>query len=138
MCLLNLFLEIRDELKLLVGAAHVNHGIRGDEADRDEEFVRNFCNENNVHFYSLKVSVLEIAENTSESIELCARRIRYEFFESLDCDYVATAHTASDRIETMLMNLSRGTSLSGLCSIPASSGRIIRPLIDFTLGEIEE
>lgn len=137
MCLLNLFLEVRDELNIIVEAAHVNHGIRGSEADSDEEFVRKFCEDNNVQFHCLRVSVPEIAKEMSESIELCARRIRYEFFDTLNADFIATAHTASDRIETMLMNLSRGASLSGLCSIPAVRGKIIRPLIGFTRDDIE-
>ncbi len=137
MCLLHLLLTVRNELGIKLEAAHVNHGIRGAEADSDEDYVRAFCDGNNIILHSLKVSVPDIAEKTSESIELCARRIRYEFFDSLNADYVATAHTASDRIETMLMNLVRGSSLSGLCSIPAVRGNIIRPLIDFTREDIE-
>lgn len=137
MCLLHLLWECAEDLQITLEVAHLNHCIRGVEADRDEKFVETFCNKIGVVFHSKRVDIPKIAEDTGESIELCARRIRYEFFNSLNADIVATAHTGSDRIETMLMNLSRGAALNGLCSIPAVRGNIVRPLIDFTRNEIE-
>lgn len=137
MCLLKLFMMSAQELGIKIEVAHVNHGIRGAEADADEEFVRGFCNEHGIPFHCLRADIPALAEERSESIELCARKIRYEYFDSLNCDRIATAHSGSDRIETMLMNLTRGSALSGLCSIPAVRGKIIRPLIDFTRAEIE-
>ena len=77
-------------------------------------------------------------KKTGESEELCARRLRYEFFESLETDFVATAHTASDNAETMLFNLSRGSGLKGLSGIPCQRGRYIRPMLEITRAEVED
>ncbi len=137
MCLADILFSLKDELKITVEAAHINHGIRGEESDRDESFVRDYCNKKGIEIHVLNADIPTLAAVSKESTELCARRIRYEFFESLNCDKIATAHTGSDRIETMLMNLSRGSGLKGLCSIPAVRGKIVRPLIDFTREETE-
>lgn len=138
MCLLFILNELKHELNFTVSAAHINHLIRGDEAKRDELFVENYCNKNNIGIITVNIDIPEISARTGESIELTARKKRYEFFEGLDCDKIATAHSGSDRVETLLMNLSRGTGLNGLCSIPPVRDRIIRPLIDITRQEIEE
>lgn len=137
MCLTDMLFNLKNELKITVEAAHINHGIRGEESDRDEWFVRDYCDKKGIKIHILNVDIPSLAEKSKESTELCARRVRYEFFESLKCDKIATAHTGSDRIETMLMNLSRGSGLKGLCSIPAVRGKIIRPLIDFTREDVE-
>lgn len=137
-CLTDLLLDCRDELGITVEAAHLNHCIRGEEALRDEYFVRDFCKERNIVFHCKRVDIPSIAAQTGDSTELCARKIRYEFFNSLLCDKIATAHTGSDRIETMLMNLARGSALNGLCSIPPVRENIVRPLIEFTREDIED
>lgn len=138
MCLVSLLIKYADKFGITVEAAHVNHCIRGEEALRDESFVRCFCDAKGIVLHTVRADIPAIAEETGESTELCARRIRYEFFDSLQPDVIATAHTGSDRIETMLMNLSRGSSLSGLCSIPPVRGNVIRPLIGVLRKEIEE
>ena len=138
MCLADMLFKLKDELNIIVEAAHINHGIRGNESDRDEKFVRDYCNSRGIQLHVLNADIPSVAEKSKESIELCARRVRYEFFESLNCDKIATAHTGSDRVETMLMNLSRGAGLKGLCSIPAVRDNIVRPLIDFTREDIEK
>ncbi len=137
-CLMHLLLSCRDELGIELAAAHINHCIRGEEADRDEAFVRDFCEHNGIKLYVLRADIPALAKERGESTELCARNIRYDYFNSLSYDKIATAHTGSDRIETFLMNLTRGSALNGLCSIPAVRGNIIRPLINFTRIEIEE
>ncbi len=137
MCLLHLLNDIRSEYELKIIAAHVNHCIRGAEADRDEEFVVKFCKDNGIEIAVGRIDVPKEAQISGESIELCARRLRYEFFDQLNADVIATAHTGSDRIETLLMNLARGASLDGLCSIPPVRGNIIRPLLQFTRHDIE-
>lgn len=137
-CLTDLLLDCREELGITVEAAHLNHCIRGEEALRDEEFVRDFCKERNIVFHCKRVDIPSVAAQTGDSTELCARKIRYEFFNSLQCDKIATAHTGSDRIETMLMNLARGSALNGLCSIPPVRENIVRPLIEFTREDIEK
>ena len=126
------------ELSLL--AAHVNHGLRGEEADRDERFVRRLCEEMQIPLQVLKVNVAE-QRLKGEGIEEAGRRIRYGFFRRLQQQYgyryVATAHTADDQLETVLLNLTRGSGLNGLCGIPPVRDGIIRPLLDCSREEIE-
>lgn len=138
MCLTLLLLESASELGITVECAHVNHCIRGAEADSDEEYVRNFCQSKSILLHTKRADIPKMAKETGESTELCARRVRYQFFDSLKADKIATAHTGSDRVETMLMNLSRGCALNGLCSIPPVRGNIVRPLIEFTRDDTEK
>lgn len=137
MCLLHLLWQNRETLGITVAAAHVNHCIRGAEADRDEFFVRDFCNAHGIPFHSVKINIPLLAEKEGIGTELCARNKRYDYFDSLGYTKTATAHTGSDCVETMLMNLSRGSTLHGLCAIPPKRDRIIRPLIYFTREDTE-
>lgn len=137
MVLLNILNSLKDEYKFNLRAAHVNHCLRGDDADRDEKFVEKKCGEMGIPVHILRVDVAKKAKESGEGFEECARRIRYEFFNSLGEDIIiATAHNLSDRIETFLFNFSRGSALRGLCSIPVMRDNIIRPLIDCTKSEI--
>lgn len=139
MVLLNILNSLKDEYKINLCAAHVNHCLRGDDADSDQRFVEEKCREMGVPAYVLKVDVAEKAKESGEGFEECARRIRYEFFNSLGEDIViATAHNLSDKVETFLFNFSRGSALRGLCSIPVRRDNIIRPLISCTKSEIFE
>ena len=137
MCLLSLLHENAAALGVMLTAVHVNHGIRGTEADADERFVRDWCSANGIPFKAVSVDVPALAERSGESLELCARNARYDAFTSLGTDKIATAHTGSDSVETLLMNLSRGAGLRGLCGIPPVRDNIVRPLIDFTRAETE-
>lgn len=137
MCLLHLLNVYKTELNITVSAAHINHCIRGAESDADEKFVRDFCAQNNIPLFVHRVDIPSLCRKRNESTELCARNERYSFFDSLSVDKIATAHTGSDCIETALMNLSRGSALHGLASIPPVRGNIIRPLIEFTREETE-
>lgn len=138
MALLFFLNEIRAEFRLTLSAAHINHGLRGAEADRDEALVRDACARLGIPFHVLHADVALEARQTGEGIEECGRRIRYAYLESLDSGArIATAHTLNDQLETVLMHFARGAGLRGLCGIPAKRGRIIRPLIDCTREEIE-
>ena len=128
--LLHWLCGLRDELRLALTAAHVNHGLRGEESDADEAFCRKICVRWQV---PIEVRRVEFAKFTEEA----GRDARYAFFASLGGGRVALAHTLSDRAETFLLNVARGTSLRGLCSIPPVRGRIIRPLIDCTRAQVE-
>ena len=137
MVLLNILNSLKDEYKINLCAAHVNHCLRGEDADRDEKFVVEKCSELNVPVHVLKVDVAAKAKESGEGFEECARRIRYDFFNSLgDNVIIATAHNLSDKIETFLFNFSRGSALRGLCSIPVKRDNIIRPLINCTKSQI--
>ncbi len=141
-CALLLFLcSIREEYMLRLYACHVNHGLRGEEADKDEAFTKELCERLGVQWFGITVDVKKESEIMGVGTEECGRLIRYDFFErkadELDA-IIATAHTASDNAETVLFNLSRGSGLTGLCGIPPVRGRIIRPLIEVTRQETEE
>lgn len=119
-------------------AVHIHHGIRGAEADRDLEFSKEFCKRIGIDFIEYKVNIPEEASKTGESLEECARRKRYELFSLTECDAFATAHNLNDNVETVIMNLTRGASLQGICGIPYKRDKYIRPLLDTTREEIEE
>lgn len=119
-------------------AAHVNHGIRGDRADSDEMFVRDYCNNNRIEFDVLKANVIDEASRLGMGLEETGRKIRYEYFSSFGKDViVATAHNATDRVETFLFNFTRGSALRGLGSIPPVRDNFVRPLIECSKAEIE-
>ena len=127
------------ELGFDVAAAHFNHGLRGAEADRDEAFVRDFCGSYGIPFLSDRADVSAYARDTGIGIEAAARTLRYAFLEraadALGAAVIATAHTADDNAETVLMHLVRGSGSKGLCGIPPRRGRIVRPMLDTTHGE---
>ena len=146
-CLLLCLVQMSKEFGFSVSALHVNHGIRGKEADRDENFARDLCKKQGIAFYCEKADIPSLSKQQGVSQELCARNLRYSLFEQycekygFDC--VAVAHNACDNAETILFNLSRGTSLKGLCGIPpkrplGEKAFIIRPLIYVTREQIEE
>lgn len=119
--------------------AHINHGIR-ENADNDEKFVREFCEERNIPCFVKRVKLKEIESDMT--LEELGRKIRYDFFDEImkqeNCTKIATAHNANDNAETVLMNIVRGTGMSGLKGIEISRGNIIRPLLEVTRKEIEE
>lgn len=146
--LLSVCKELQDEYDLHLLAAHVNHGIRGEEADQDEAFCQSFCRQLNVDLRVLHADIPALAKQTGVSEETCGRKVRYQFFQDLAEELmatgvpkqqirIATAHTAQDAVETMLFHLARGTGLTGLCGIPAARGNIIRPLLTCTRADIE-
>ena len=138
-CLIDILSSLKDEYGIIVKAVHVNHNIRGDEAKRDEAFVRRFCEERGIELLCFSIDVPSLAKERKISLEECGRQVRYECFEKAGTDAVAVAHTLSDSIETMLFNLARGTGTKGLAGIsPVREPNIIRPLIACTRKEIEE
>ena len=130
----------KDWPELKVTAAHVNHCLRGAEADRDEEHVRRYCQREGIPLEVLKIDVREEAAKRKLGLEACGRAVRYEFFRQLagENGVIATAHTLSDLAETVLLHLTRGTGLKGLCGIPPVRENIVRPLIDCSRREIED
>lgn len=150
-CMLDLLVHSRLELRIAV--AHVNFSLRGVDSDSDELFVGELCKTFSIPFHSIQFDTLEYAKSRSLSVEMAARDLRYEWFNSLikkhGYNYLAIAHNANDNAETLLLNLVRGTGLNGLCGmrecgvagenigslIPEC--KIIRPLLNFTRKEIE-
>ena len=130
------------ELGYSVAVGHYNHGLRGEEADRDEAFVRAFCEERDIPFYSRKGDVAAFAAANHLSVEDGARKLRYAFLEetakAVNAAVVVTAHTADDNAETVLLNLIRGTGLRGMGGIPPVRGNVLRPMLHVTRAEIED
>ena len=120
--------------------AHVNHGIRGEEADRDEAFVTAWCRVRGVPCRVLHADIPAEAARTGESPEACGRRVRYAFFASLAAEEqarIAVAPNADDPTETILLHMVRGAGLTGLCGMAPVRGKIIRPLLFASRMEIE-
>ncbi len=142
--LLDLLTKYAAENGTKIYAAHVNHGIRGKEADRDEEFCRGVAEQYGIPFFTHKLNIPAIAKASGKSVELCARDERYAFFSRImrenSIPLLATAHNANDNLETMLFNLARGSGLSGLCGIPhtreCEGGLLIRPILLMTKDEV--
>lgn len=135
-CMLHVLLALQQRLGIALEAAHFNHHLRGEESDRDEAFVRRMCMERHIPLHLGSGEAAARAAAAHESVEEAARQLRYAFFDSLDAP-VATAHTQDDNLETVLLNLTRGTGLRGLCGIPPKRGRIIRPMLCVSRAEIE-
>ncbi len=125
------------ELGYKVSACHVNHCLRGEESDRDERFCKTLCERLGVPFESTRIDVAAYCKQKGVSDELGARELRYRYFESFDSDRICTAHTLSDRLETAVFNLARGSGLRGISSIPPVRGRFIRPLCEVTREQVE-
>lgn len=137
MALLHVLRSLENELGIKVEAAHFNHLIRGAEANRDEDFVKTYCSKMGIKLYSGQGDVPALAKNKGISLETAAREMRYDYLSRINKDFVATAHTASDNLETVIFNLTRGASLDGLCGIPPKRDIFIRPLILCTRDMIE-
>ena len=121
---------------------HVNHQIR-EEANDDEEYVREYCEKNNIKFYAKRIDVIKYANNNKMGLEEAGRKIRYDFFdEILEKEYankIAIAHNKNDKAETIIMNIIRGSGISGLKGIePIRDNKYIRPIIECERTEIEK
>jgi len=122
---------LREKLGITISAAHFNHRLRGEESDRDETFVRELCQRYDI---SLRVGSAEVRPG-KKGLEAAARDARYAFLRSLP-GKIATAHTADDNAETVLMHLVRGTGLKGLGGITPMTDKLIRPMLGVTRGEV--
>lgn len=130
---------LRENNRLDVRALHVNHGIRGAEAERDENFCREFCRERAIPFYLERVDAPTCARERHISLETAARILRYDVFARMQQDkgaFIATAHNAGDNAETVLFRLARGTGLTGLTGIPPMREGVIRPILTLYPEEI--
>ncbi len=143
LCLLNILKELREELDIEIGAAHLNHLLRGDDAFKDEEFVINTCKEMNVPCYVKRVDINKYSKEHRLSSELAGRNARYDFFDEIlkkeGFNKIATAHNANDQAETIIFRMMRGTGLEGLGGIKVCrENKIIRPILCLTRKEVEK
>lgn len=139
--LLHLLWTLREQLGLRLGVAHLNHRLRGADSEADAEYVTALAQRLDLPLFLEAAQVSAYADEHGLSLETAARRVRYDFLETVarqeSWERVALGHTASDRVETVLMNLLRGTGLYGLRGMPAQRGCFIRPLIRAQREETE-
>jgi tRNA(Ile)-lysidine synthase len=125
-----------------IGVAHCNYQLRGLESDGDKELVRNWCTEHEIPYHLKNVETQKLANETNRSVQMIARDERYAFFDALRKEYgyafTALAHHANDRVESLLINILRGTGFRGLQGMPSKREGIIRPLIGFTKKELRD
>lgn len=139
--LLDALCSLKEKYNLTIYAAHLNHNLRGEEAERDENFCKILCKNYEVELFIKSIDIHTLANEQKISEELCGRNERYKFFDELSVRLnakIATAHSASDNAETLIYNIARGSSVRGLSAIPPKRGRIIRPLIEVSRAQIEE
>ncbi len=131
--------EIKDDFNLKLKAVHINHQLRGDEANRDMLFCENLCKQLEIEFVCFNVDVKSQAKEQNKGIEEMAREIRYECFKA-ECENgkIATAHNLDDLAETLIFNITRGSGVLGLGSIPIKRDNIIRPILYVSREEIEQ
>ncbi len=133
---------LKEEYSLEISALHINHMIRGDEADRDELHCVRFCDYNNIPLIVKHVDIPSICLSEHLGTEEAARRERYKIFSDLckekGFDKVCVAHNSDDNMETVIFNMTRGSGIDGLCGIPPVRDNIIRPLLETSREEILE
>ena len=140
MALFHLMCVLKQQLGIEVFAIHINHGLRK-ESDEEELFITEYCKKLGVECITAHFEMNNKAKPQGLSTETWARQLRYEFFETVAVQKnakLATAHTLSDKCETVIFNLCRGSNLKGVCGIPAVRGNIIRPLINCTREDVEK
>ena len=144
-CMLDILNDIKNDVTIDINfeivVAHVNHMIRK-EAEEDEKYVKKYCEEKQIEFYSKSIDVQKMANNNKIGIEEAGRKARYDFFDEIlertNAQKIAIAHNKNDKVETVLMHILRGSGINGLKGIEAKRGKYIRPLIECERNEIEE
>lgn len=141
--LLHFLREMRGVCGYSLAVMHLNHGLRGEESDRDERFVSGLCRALGIELVAEHADVAGLARQKGLSVEEAGRLARYDFFERErqkrgQNAVIAVGHTLNDSVETALLNMARGTALRGLCGIPPVRGQIIRPLIECEREQLEE
>ena len=141
MVLASLFLGSRDKKEnpaYSFQIAHINYKLRGEDSDRDQKVVQDFCEKNHIRFHLYEVS--EKDKKPENSIQLWARELSYTFFKEIQekekLEFLVTAHHLNDQLETFIINLSKAAGINGLSGIPANDNHILRPLLQFSKQEI--
>ncbi len=141
-CLLEVLYKLQNQLEIELVVAHINHMLRGEEANEDEKYVNDFCVERGIEVYSKRININEFAKKQRMSTETAGREARYQFFREVmkktNSNKIATAHNANDQVETIFMRIMRGTGLEGLTGISVKRDSIyIRPILFLQREEIE-
>ncbi len=141
LCLLHQLWTEQAARRISVEAAHLDHGLRGEESAAEARWILNWCAEREIICHLGREDVAAFALAHKQSTQEAARAVRYAFLErtaaSIGANKIATGHTRSDQVETVLGNILRGTGLDGLRGIPAQRGQIVRPMLDVSRAEVE-
>jgi tRNA(Ile)-lysidine synthase len=128
-------------LNVKVAVAHCNYGLRGFDSDSDAALVQQFCIAHSIPFHATKFETQVMADASGASVQMVARNLRYSFFEGImhvwGYSFTLLAHHADDRVESLLLNLIRGTGYRGLMGMPSKRGRFLRPMLSIRRSEIE-
>ena len=141
--MLDILNQLKDEMNFEIYVVHINHNIRGKDADEDEEYVKKYCENYNIKCFSKKIDVPTIAQNEKIGTEEAGRKVRYEYFDEIlqktNSNKIGIAHNKNDKVETIIMHLLRGSGVSGLRGIePIRENKFIKPLIECDRQEIEK
>lgn len=144
-CMLDILNDIKNDetidMNFEIIVAHVNHMIRK-EAEEDAKYVKKYCEEKQIEFYSKSIDVQKMANNNKIGLEEAGRKARYDFFDEIlektNAQKIAIAHNKNDKVETVLMHILRGSGINGLKGIEPKREKYIRPLIECERNEIEE
>ncbi len=141
-CLLHILYNLKDELEIQICVAHINHMIR-EVADMETQYVQDFCKKLKIECFVKKVDIIKLAKYEKKGTEETGREVRYAFFnevlEKTNSNKIATAHNCNDKAETVILNILRGSGISGLKGIEAKrEEKYIRPLIETDRKRIEE
>lgn len=141
--MLDILRQLKSEMKFEIYVVHINHSIRGEDADEDEEYVKNYCRKYEIECFTKKIDVPTIARTEKIGTEEAGRKVRYEYFEEIlketGSNKIAIAHNKNDNVETIIMHLLRGSGISGLKGIePIRENKFIKPLIECDRQEIEK
>ncbi|MCZ7603483.1 MAG: tRNA lysidine(34) synthetase TilS [Melioribacteraceae bacterium] len=138
--LIHFLKKFQRKYKIEISAAHLNHKLRGNDSEKDEEFCKNLCMKLNVEFVTTHSDIKKLKSTSKKSIEELARIERYKFFEytaaKIHADKIVTAHNLNDNTETILLNLFKGTGIKGIAGIPIQRNKIIRPVLSISKKEI--
>lgn len=140
-CMLEILNKLKDKLNFDIFVAHINHGIR-ENATIDEQYVENYCKKLDLECFILHADVNGYAKDNKIGLEEAGRKVRYDFFDEIlektNSNKVAIAHNKNDRVETIILNILRGSGVLGLKGIEPKNGKYIRPLIEIDRFDIEE
>lgn len=141
-CLLHILLEVQKKISFQIGVVHVNHNLRGEEADADQMFVERLCREHRIEYEVFSFAVGDIAGRQKLTVEEAGRKVRYEAFADFSKRWQGTktalAHHQNDVAETMIYNLVRGSGIAGLCSVHPVRNQYIRPILCMNRAEVEQ
>ena len=140
--MLYLLLDAAEALSFNLGIAHINHLLRGEESERDEQFVRRLAASLSLPCHVMRIDVRGEAKKAGKSLQHAGRDVRYGFFMKTAAEHgfhkIGIAHTLDDQVETFILRMLKGTGLKGLSAIPVKRGNIVRPLLYTTRAEIED